>query len=115
MALNSYQIALGADIAENIINSADQQYFQISENRKKSAIYKIDYHEYYDEGEVIFAKKFINFEAVKKGQVIALKNNKEISAPISGQIILYPRAWFKKDSPTAPEGIFIIVNREKPV
>lgn len=110
---DSYQISLGTKIAENIINSANKQSFQVSENRKKPSIYKIDYHENYDEGEVIFSKKFVNFEKIKKGQVIALKDNKEISAPISGQIVLYPRSWFKKDSTTAPEGIFAIVNHKK--
>lgn len=110
---DSYQISLGTKIAENIINSADKQSFQVSENRKKSSIYKIDYHENYYEGEVIFSKKFVNFEKIKKGQVIALKDNKEISAPISGQIVLYPRSWFRKNSTTAPEGIFAIVNHEK--
>lgn len=112
---DSYQITLGAEVAKNIINSADQQYFQVSENRKKSSIYKIDYHEDYDEGKVVFSKKFINFETIKKGQVIALKNNKEIFAPISGQIVLYPRSWFKKGSTTLPEGIFAIVNLEETI
>lgn len=105
-----YQILLGTKIAENIINSADKQYFQISENRQKPSIYKIDYHENYDKGEVVFLKRFVNFEKIQKGQVIALKDSKEISAPISGQIVLYPRSWFKKDSSTEPEGIFAIVN-----
>ena len=58
-------------------------------------------------------KKFVNFENIKKGQVIALKDNKEITAPISGQIVLYPRSWFKKNSTTAPEGIFALVNHKK--
>lgn len=107
---DSYQITLGTKIAENIINSADKQYFQISENRKKTSIYKIDYHENYDKEEVVFAKQFVNFEKIKKGQIIALKDNKEIPAPISGQIVLYPRSWFKKNSITSPEGIFAIVN-----
>ncbi|MEM6339248.1 MAG: succinylglutamate desuccinylase/aspartoacylase family protein, partial [Pseudomonadota bacterium] len=110
---DTYQIALGTKIAENIINSADKQFFQISKNRQRAQIYKIDYHEDYDEGEVIFSKKFVNFEKIKKGQIIALKDNKEITAPISGQIVLYPSSWFKKDSTTAPEGIFIIVNHKK--
>ena len=37
-------------------------------------------------------KRCVNFEKIQKGQVIALKDSKEISAPISGQIVLYPRS-----------------------
>lgn len=110
---DAYQISLGTKIAENIIKSADKQFFQVSKNRQKPSIYKIDYHENYDKGKVKFLKKFVNFENIKKGQVIALKDNKEITAPISGQIVLYPRSWFKKNSTTAPEGIFALVNHKK--
>ncbi len=109
---DSYQIELGTKVAENVIHSADLENFKISTNRLKTSLYTIDYHENYNSGKVVFAKKFINFETIKKNQTIALKDEIEIKAPISGQIILYPRDWFKKGSPTAPEGVFVIVNKK---
>ena len=112
---DAYQIALGTKVAENIINSADQENFYTSSNRDKASLYTIDYHEDYDVGEVQFIKKFINFETVEKDQIIALKDNKEVKTPIAGQILLYPQVWFKKDSPTAPEGIFAIINNKNPI
>lgn len=106
-----YQLEIGLQVAQNVIKFSIDNGLELNALRQKSPLYTIEYFQEYKRGKVVFTKDYNNFDYIEKDEVIANVDGQEIITPISGNILLYPKKWFKPDSKTKADGLFFVLQK----